>query len=87
MQSECTICEFKNEIDNKEKMSIKCVNCKALLNLNVKKYDYSKTEHSYIRDWARDYLPYHDKDGNELPDKEWIKGTLISLNVECIKLK
>ena len=64
---------------------------KKLLNevgfINVKKYDYSKTEHSYIRDWARDYLPYHDKDGKELPDDEWEKGTLISLNVECIKLK
>ncbi len=40
MLNECTICNFKSEISSNEKVSKKCTNCKALLNLNVKKYDY-----------------------------------------------
>jgi predicted SAM-dependent methyltransferase len=52
---------------------------------NVRRYDKFKTEHSLTRDWSTDYLPYHDKDGNELPDEEWFKGIDIALNVEADK--
>ncbi len=37
-----------------------------------------------VRDWSTNFVPYR-KDGKELPDNEWFKGTNISLNVECKK--
>ena len=37
------------------------------------------------RDWSINYVPYHDANGNELPDDEWFKGTSIALNVESQK--
>jgi len=42
------------------------------------------TDHP-IRDWSINYVPYHDSDGNELPDDEWKNGTFIALNIEGIK--
>ncbi len=52
---------------------------------HVREYDRDKTDHAHIRDWSLNYMPYHDKDGNELPDEEWFKGYNIALNVEAIK--
>ena len=40
MLNECTICQFKTNIKSSEKISVKCSNCKALLNLNTKQYNY-----------------------------------------------
>jgi predicted SAM-dependent methyltransferase len=37
-----------------------------------------------IRDWSTNYVPYR-KNGIELPDEEWFKGTEIALNVEAFK--
>ena len=37
-----------------------------------------------VRDWSLNYVPYR-KDGKELPDGEWFKGTFIALNVESKK--
>ena len=54
---------------------------------NIKRYDPFKTEHSGIRDWSRDFIPRHDKFGKRLPDEEWYRGTLVSLNIEAIKPK
>ena len=42
---------------------------------NVKKYDWRETEHSELDDHSQCYLPHMDKEN----------GTLISLNVECLK--
>jgi len=42
---------------------------------NIKRYNWKDTEHSKIDDHSQAYLPHMDKDN----------GTLISLNVECIK--
>lgn len=42
---------------------------------DVKKYDHKKTEHSHIDDHSAAYLPH----------QNFETGTLISLNVECIK--
>jgi predicted SAM-dependent methyltransferase len=52
---------------------------------NIKKYDWQTTEHSNIKDWSRDYLPYCDEEGNMLLDEEWFKGRFVNLNVEAIK--
>tara|TARA_B100000029_G_scaffold302726_1_gene295553 strand:+ start:81 stop:623 length:543 start_codon:yes stop_codon:yes gene_type:complete len=41
----------------------------------VKHYDWTKTEHSEFDDHSQAYLPHMDKEN----------GTLMSLNVECIK--
>ena len=41
----------------------------------VERYDWKKTEHSYIDDYSQAYLPHMDKIG----------GRLMSLNVEAIK--
>ena len=41
----------------------------------VKKYDWEKTEHSEFDDHSQAYLPHMDKEN----------GTLMSLNVECLK--
>ena len=41
----------------------------------VKKYDWRDTEHSDFDDHSQAYLPHMDKDN----------GTLVSLNLECIK--
>jgi len=41
----------------------------------VKKYDWKKTEHSEFDDHSQAYLPHMDKEN----------GTLMSLNVECLK--
>ena len=38
MLNECTICQFKTNIKSSEKISVKCSNCKALLNLNTNNY-------------------------------------------------
>ena len=49
-----------------------------LENLNMKnviEYDWRETEHSEFDDHSQAYIPHMDKDN----------GTLISLNVECIK--
>jgi predicted SAM-dependent methyltransferase len=43
---------------------------------NVKKYDWKTTEHSAHDDHSQAYIPHMDKEN----------GTLISLNVECVKL-
>ena len=43
--------------------------------VNVKKYDWKLTDHSHFDDHSQAYLPHMDKDN----------GTLISLNIECIK--
>ena len=42
---------------------------------NVMKYDWRKTEHSEFDDHSQAYIPHMDKEN----------GTLISLNVECLK--
>ena len=42
---------------------------------NVKKYDWRETEHSDFDDHSQAYIPHMDK----------VNGTLISLNVECLK--
>ena len=51
---------------------------KLLVNLgfnNIRNYDWEETEHSQFDDHSQAYLPHMDKQS----------GTLISLNVECIK--
>lgn len=42
---------------------------------NVDRYDWRKTSHSKFDDHSQAYLPHMDKEN----------GTLISLNVECVK--
>ena len=42
---------------------------------DVKKYDWRKTEHVNLDDHSQAYIPHMDKEN----------GTLISLNIECIK--
>ena len=42
---------------------------------NVKKYNWEETEHAQFDDHSQAYLPHMDKEN----------GTLMSLNVECIK--
>jgi hypothetical protein len=42
---------------------------------DVRIYDWRKTEHADIDDFSQAYIPHMDKEN----------GTLISLNVECIK--
>ncbi len=44
--------------------------------IDVKKYDWKTTEHSSHDDHSQAYIPHMDKEN----------GTLISLNVECVKL-
>ena len=44
---------------------------------NVIRYDWRKTEHSNIDDFSQCYLPHMDKEN----------GKLMSLNVECTKIK
>ena len=41
----------------------------------IKKYDWRNTDHSNFDDHSQAYIPHMDKEN----------GTLISLNVECIK--
>tara|TARA_B100001123_G_scaffold74689_3_gene84228 strand:+ start:36531 stop:37073 length:543 start_codon:yes stop_codon:yes gene_type:complete len=41
----------------------------------VKKYNWRKTDHAIFDDYSQAYLPHMDKEN----------GTLISLNVECVK--
>jgi len=43
---------------------------------NIKQYDWKKTEHFYVDDYSQAYLPHMDK----------ANGTLLSLNVEAVKL-
>lgn len=43
--------------------------------VGVHRYDWRKTEHADIDDFSQAYIPHMDKEN----------GTLISLNVECIK--
>ena len=45
--------------------------------VNMRRYNWRDTEHSHIDDHSQAYLPHMDKD----------KGQLISLNIECNKLK
>jgi predicted SAM-dependent methyltransferase len=42
---------------------------------NIKKYDWKKTEHSFVDDYSQAYLPHMDK----------INGKLMSLNIEAEK--
>lgn len=42
---------------------------------NIKLYDWRNTEHSHFDDHSQSYLPHMQKD----------TGTLLSLNIECIK--
>ena len=42
---------------------------------NIKKYDWRETDHSEFDDHSQAYIPHMDKEN----------GTLISLNVECLK--
>lgn len=42
---------------------------------NVQRYDWRSTEHADMDDYSQAYVPHMDKEN----------GTLISLNVECIK--
>ena len=51
----------------------------------IQEYDWRKTTHSQFKDWSRDYAPYHDAEGKELPDEVWFNGTFVSLNLEAIK--
>lgn len=51
----------------------------------VERYNWQDTEHSSVRDWSCDYLPYHDLNGKELSDELWLKGKFVSLNVEATK--
>jgi predicted SAM-dependent methyltransferase len=43
---------------------------------DVRRYDWRETEHSHIDDYSQCYLPHMDKEN----------GTLMSLNVEAIKM-
>lgn len=43
--------------------------------IDVSRYDWRKTEHASIDDYSQAYIPHMDKEN----------GTLISLNVECLK--
>jgi hypothetical protein len=43
---------------------------------SVRRFDWRNTEHAQIDDFSQAYIPHMDKD----------RGTLISLNVECVKL-
>jgi len=51
---------------------------------NIKLFDWRQVDYE-IKDWSRDYLPKHYDNGEMIPDKEWYKGTLVSLNIEAIK--
>jgi len=51
----------------------------------INNYDWKEREHKHIKDWSRDYLPYCDDQGNELPDEEWHKGEFVNINVEAKK--
>ena len=42
---------------------------------NIKRYDWRDVDHSIFDDHSQAYIPHMDKDN----------GTLISLNVECMK--
>lgn len=42
---------------------------------SIKKYDWRKTEHSHIDDYSQAYIPHMKKE----------TGTLISLNIECLR--
>ena len=50
---------------------------------NVKRFDWRDLDYE-IKDWSRDYLPKH-RNGVMIPDNEWYKGTLVSLNIEATK--
>ncbi len=52
---------------------------------NIHRYDRNKTEHSHIRDWSLNFMPYRDSQGNILPDEVWFKGKFIALNIQCEK--
>ena len=42
---------------------------------DIKRYDWRNTDHSHIDDYSQSYQPHMDKDN----------GTLLSLNIECVK--
>lgn len=42
---------------------------------NIKKYNWRKTEHSKFDDYSQAYIPHMEKNS----------GTLMSLNIECVK--
>lgn len=52
---------------------------------NIKRFDWRKVDYE-IKDWSRDYLPKHYSNGKMIPDDEWYKGTLVSLNIEADKI-
>ena len=51
---------------------------------NIKRFDWKNLNYA-IKDWSRDYLPKHYDNGDIIPDEEWYKGTLVSLNIEGLK--
>lgn len=51
---------------------------------NIKKFDWQNVNYN-IKDWSRDYLPKHYENGVMIPDEEWYRGTLVSLNIEGLK--
>jgi predicted SAM-dependent methyltransferase len=53
---------------------------------HIKDYDWKNIEHSDVKDWSRDYLPYHDKDGIMLSEEVWISGRFMNLNLEAFKI-
>jgi predicted SAM-dependent methyltransferase len=52
--------------------------------ITINRFDWRDLDYK-IKDWSRDYLPKHYDNGEMIPDEEWYKGTLISLNIEAIK--
>ena len=53
--------------------------------INIRRFDWRKVDYE-IKDWSRDYLPKHYENGEMIPDDEWYKGTLVSLNIEAEKI-
>jgi len=51
---------------------------------DVKRFDWRDLDYD-IKDWSRDYLPKHYSNGKIIPDEEWYRGTLVSLNIEATK--
>lgn len=52
--------------------------------INIKRFNWWEVDYN-IKDWSRDYLPKHYDNGEMIPDEEWYKGTLVSLNIEATK--
>ena len=52
---------------------------------DTQKYDWRSTDHAAQFDWACDYLPRTDSNGEILENEVWHQGTLASLNVVAKK--